>query len=149
MISNTSKLADTTRQLMYTFCRDFNASPYLNLPAVKYFIDIHMENWVVLTTMQKLQKTIAFWTCWKVLIWVSKWSSVRIALKLLFYYYFVIIYLKLKGLARGGSGVSRPTPGEGCIPACTEADPPPLPRGRLLLWMVSILLECNLVLVIY
>ena len=35
MISNTSKLADTTRQLMYTFCKDFNASPYLNLPAVK------------------------------------------------------------------------------------------------------------------
>lgn len=63
MISNTSKLADTTRQLMYTFCRDFNASPYLNLPTVKYFIDIHMENWVVLTTMQKLRKTIAFWTC--------------------------------------------------------------------------------------
>ena len=96
MISNTSKLADTTRQLMYTFCRDFNASPYLNLPAVKYFIDIHMENWVVLTTMQKLQKTIAFWTSWKVLIWVSKWSSVRIALKLLFYYYFVIIYYSFK-----------------------------------------------------
>ena len=48
------------------------------------------------------------------------------------------------GLHHGGLqahtwGVSRPTPG-GCIPACTEADPP-----WLLLWAVRILLECFLV----
>ena len=39
-------------------------------------------------------------------------------------------------------GVSRPTPGRGCIPACTESDPP---SRRLLLWAVRILLECILV----
>ena len=54
---------------------------------------------------------------------------------------------KLRGVAVGGlqahtQGVSRPTP-RGCIPACTEADPPP--SRRLLLRSVRILLECILV----
>ena len=55
------------------------------------------------------------------------------------------------GLARG---ISRPRPvgesrlrwGGGCIPACTEADPPPPWSRWLLLWTVHILLECILVL---
>ena len=73
---------------------------------------------------------------------------------------------KLMGLARGGlqahtqggswgvwpggsrptpGGVSRPTPRGVCIPACTEAEPPP-PLRWLLLQVVRILMECILVL---
>ena len=49
---------------------------------------------------------------------------------------------KLRALARGG--VSRSTPRGVCIPACSEADPPP---GRLLPRTVRILLECILVVI--